>query len=97
VRRQTSQPARDEPLAMEAEPLVACKACQCRLRNQRPLGLEGFLYVTQLAIKHMLAQKTGGSIVTITAALARNPIRDRITSKEELWQPQVSLELNRPT
>src|SRR5215475_9600869 len=38
-------------------------------------NLEGFLYVTQLAVKHMLAQKTGGSIVTITAALARNPIR----------------------
>jgi NAD(P)-dependent dehydrogenase (short-subunit alcohol dehydrogenase family) len=38
-------------------------------------NLEGFLYVTQLAIKQMLAQKTGGSIVTVTAALARNPIR----------------------
>ena len=38
-------------------------------------NLEGFLYVTQLAIKRMLAQRTGGSIVTITAALARNPIR----------------------
>jgi NAD(P)-dependent dehydrogenase (short-subunit alcohol dehydrogenase family) len=38
-------------------------------------NLEGFLYVTQLAIKQMLAQKTGGSIVTITAAMARNPIR----------------------
>jgi len=38
-------------------------------------NLEGFLYVTQLAIKQMLAQRTGGSIVTITAALARNPIR----------------------
>src|SRR5580765_5483020 len=38
-------------------------------------NLEGFLYVTQLAVKQMLAQKTGGSIVTITAALARNPIR----------------------
>ena len=38
-------------------------------------NLEGFLYVTQFAIKQMLAQKTGGSIVTITAALARNPIR----------------------
>jgi NAD(P)-dependent dehydrogenase (short-subunit alcohol dehydrogenase family) len=37
-------------------------------------NLEGFLYVTQLAIRQMLAQKTGGSIVTITAALARNPI-----------------------
>src|SRR6202166_5088202 len=37
-------------------------------------NLEGFLYVTQLAIKQMLAQKTGGSIVTITAAPARQPI-----------------------
>jgi len=38
-------------------------------------NLEGFLYVTQLSVRQMLAQKTGGSIVTITAALARNPIR----------------------
>ena len=38
-------------------------------------NVEGFLYITQLAIKQMLAQKTGGSIVTITAALVRNPIR----------------------
>ena len=38
-------------------------------------NVEGFLYVTQRAIKQMLAQKTGGRIVTITAALARNPIR----------------------
>lgn len=38
-------------------------------------NLEGFLYVTQLAVKRMLAQMTGGSIVTITAALADNPIR----------------------
>src|SRR5262245_15973055 len=38
-------------------------------------NLDGFLYVTQLSIKQMMAQKTGGSIVTITAALARNPIR----------------------
>ena len=37
-------------------------------------NLEGFLYLTQLAVKQMLAQKTGGSIVTITAALADNPI-----------------------
>ena len=38
-------------------------------------NLEGFLYVTQLSIKQMLKQKTGGSIVMITAALAQNPIR----------------------
>src|SRR3977135_184083 len=38
-------------------------------------NLEGFLYLTQLSIKQLLAQKTDGSIVTITGALARNPIR----------------------
>src|SRR5262252_9211554 len=38
-------------------------------------NLEGFFHLTQLALKHMLAQKTGGSVVTITASLARNPIR----------------------
>ena len=37
-------------------------------------NLEGFLYVTQLAVRQMLAQKSGGSVVTITAALAANPI-----------------------
>jgi NAD(P)-dependent dehydrogenase (short-subunit alcohol dehydrogenase family) len=38
-------------------------------------NLGGFLYVTQLAVKQMLTQETGGSVVTITAALADNPIR----------------------
>jgi len=38
-------------------------------------NLEGFLYVTQLAIRQMLKQGRGGSIVTITAALASTPIR----------------------
>ena len=37
-------------------------------------NLGGFLYVTQLAVKQMLAQKRGGSVVTITASLADNPI-----------------------
>src|SRR6266478_1904161 len=37
-------------------------------------NLEGFLYITQLAVKQMQAQKTGGSIVSITAALVDNPI-----------------------
>ncbi len=37
-------------------------------------NLEGFLYLTQLAVKQMLAQKSGGSVVTITAALVQNPI-----------------------
>jgi NAD(P)-dependent dehydrogenase (short-subunit alcohol dehydrogenase family) len=37
-------------------------------------NLAGFIHVTQLAVKQMQAQKTGGSIVSITAALADNPI-----------------------
>src|SRR5438105_6943840 len=45
------------------------------LKSLVSTNVEGFLYVTQLVIKQMLSQKTGGSIVTITAALARNPIR----------------------
>jgi NAD(P)-dependent dehydrogenase (short-subunit alcohol dehydrogenase family) len=48
---------------------------QADFRSLFSTNLEGFLYVTQLAVKQMLAQKTGGSIVTITAALARNPVR----------------------
>src|SRR5215468_7134165 len=32
-------------------------------------NLEGFLYLTQLTLRQMLAQKTGGSVVTITASL----------------------------
>jgi len=37
-------------------------------------NLLGFIFVTQLAVKQMQAQRTGGSIVSITAALADNPI-----------------------
>ncbi len=37
-------------------------------------NLAGFVYITQLAVKQMQAQKRGGSVVSITAALADNPI-----------------------
>jgi len=37
-------------------------------------NLAGFIHITQLAVKQMLAQKAGGSVVTITGALADNPI-----------------------
>jgi NAD(P)-dependent dehydrogenase (short-subunit alcohol dehydrogenase family) len=37
-------------------------------------NLEGFLFITQLAVKQMLAQGTGGSVTCITAALTANPI-----------------------
>jgi NAD(P)-dependent dehydrogenase (short-subunit alcohol dehydrogenase family) len=37
-------------------------------------NLEGFLYVTQGAVKQMLAQKSSGSVVNITTSLVANPI-----------------------
>jgi len=37
-------------------------------------NLEGFIFVTQLAVKQILKQGTGGSVTSITAALADNPI-----------------------
>ena len=39
-------------------------------------NLAGFIHLTQLAIRQMLAQKSDGSIVSITAWLADNPIVD---------------------
>jgi len=37
-------------------------------------NLEGFIFITQLAVKQMLKQGTGGSVTTITASLVDNPI-----------------------
>src|SRR6201997_2085828 len=37
-------------------------------------NLAGFIYITQLAVRQMQAQKTGGSVVSITASLVDNPI-----------------------
>jgi NAD(P)-dependent dehydrogenase (short-subunit alcohol dehydrogenase family) len=38
------------------------------------VNVEGFLYVTQGAVKQMLAQKSGGSVTTITTSLVVNPL-----------------------
>ena len=45
-------------------------------RNRIPhhSSSEGLIFITQLAVKQMLAQNKGGSVTTITAALAANPI-----------------------
>jgi NAD(P)-dependent dehydrogenase (short-subunit alcohol dehydrogenase family) len=45
------------------------------VRRLLATNVEGFLYVTQLAIEQMLKQNAGGSIVNITAALASHPDR----------------------
>jgi NAD(P)-dependent dehydrogenase (short-subunit alcohol dehydrogenase family) len=44
-------------------------------RSLLSTNVMGFLHVTQLSVKQMLAQRTGASIVTITAALARTPMQ----------------------
>ncbi len=44
------------------------------LRSLVSVNIEGFLFITQLAIKQMLAQNSGGSIVNISATLVDHPI-----------------------
>ena len=44
------------------------------LRALASVNLEGFLLITQMAVKQMLRQNTGGSIVNVTAAQVNHPI-----------------------
>jgi NAD(P)-dependent dehydrogenase (short-subunit alcohol dehydrogenase family) len=44
------------------------------LRSLASVNVEGFFFVSQLAIKQMLEQKTGGSIVNITSTMVDHPI-----------------------
>jgi NAD(P)-dependent dehydrogenase (short-subunit alcohol dehydrogenase family) len=37
-------------------------------------NLEGFIFITQLAVKQILSQGTGGSVTSITTSLVENPI-----------------------
>ena len=37
-------------------------------------NLQGYIYITQLAVKQMLAQETGGSVTAITSAMVEHPI-----------------------
>ncbi|HJZ98118.1 MAG TPA: SDR family oxidoreductase [Candidatus Solibacter sp.] len=43
-------------------------------RRLSETNLEGYIYITQLAVKQMLAQKTGGSVTGITSAMVHHPI-----------------------
>jgi NAD(P)-dependent dehydrogenase (short-subunit alcohol dehydrogenase family) len=43
-------------------------------RKLSTTNLDGFIYITQLTARRMLAQKSGGSIVNITASLADHPL-----------------------
>ena len=44
------------------------------LRGFFSTNLDGFVFMTQIVVKQMLTQGGGGSVTTITAALADNPI-----------------------
>jgi NAD(P)-dependent dehydrogenase (short-subunit alcohol dehydrogenase family) len=44
------------------------------LRSIVSVNIEGFVFITQLAVKQMVAQGSGGSIVNITASMASHPI-----------------------
>jgi NAD(P)-dependent dehydrogenase (short-subunit alcohol dehydrogenase family) len=44
------------------------------IRSIVSVNIEGFLFITQLAVKQMVAQGSGGSIVNITASTANHPI-----------------------
>jgi NAD(P)-dependent dehydrogenase (short-subunit alcohol dehydrogenase family) len=43
-------------------------------RRLSETNLEGYIYITQLAVKQMLTQKTGGSVTSITSAMVEHPI-----------------------
>jgi len=43
-------------------------------RRLASTNLEGFIFITQLAVKQILSQGAGGSVTTITASLLENPI-----------------------
>ena len=44
------------------------------LRSLVSINIEGFLFISQLAIKQMLVQKSGGSIVNISSTMVDHPI-----------------------
>jgi len=46
------------------------------LRALLSVNIEGFLFISQLAVKQMLAQKTGGSIVNITSTMVDHPFAE---------------------
>lgn len=50
------------------------------LRGYVSTNLEGFFFMTQAAVRQMLAQGAGGSVTSISASLADNPIADEPAS-----------------
>jgi NAD(P)-dependent dehydrogenase (short-subunit alcohol dehydrogenase family) len=44
------------------------------MRSLVSVNIEGFLFISQIAIKQMVAQKVGGSIVNVTSTMVDHPI-----------------------
>ncbi len=43
-------------------------------RRLSDTNLAGYIFITQLAVKQMLAQKTGGCVICVTSAMVEHPI-----------------------
>jgi NAD(P)-dependent dehydrogenase (short-subunit alcohol dehydrogenase family) len=55
-----------------AKPFIDYTADDFELLSET--NLKGFINITQLAVKQMLAQKTAGSVICITSAMVHHPI-----------------------
>lgn len=55
-----------------AKPFIEYTAGDFRRLSET--NLEGYIFLTQLAVRQMLAQKTGGSIISITSSMTTHPI-----------------------
>jgi NAD(P)-dependent dehydrogenase (short-subunit alcohol dehydrogenase family) len=49
-------------------------------RNMLAINVDGFLHMSQRVVRQMLAQATGGSIVSITSPLADSPIKGSLAT-----------------
>jgi NAD(P)-dependent dehydrogenase (short-subunit alcohol dehydrogenase family) len=54
------------------KPFIDCTTDDFRRISET--NLEGYIYITQLAVKQMLTQKTGGSVTCLTSAMVHHPI-----------------------
>ena len=61
------------PFLLQKGVVDGCPFTAEDFRSLVSTNVEGFLYITQLVTKQMLAQKSGGSVVSITTSLGRSP------------------------
>jgi NAD(P)-dependent dehydrogenase (short-subunit alcohol dehydrogenase family) len=54
------------------KPFIECTAQD--LEKLIRTNLQGYINITQLAVKQMLIQKTGGSVISVTSAMVEHPI-----------------------